>query len=159
MVANGPGKEQEYPKVPQSMWQRWQELSGEGTSLLWSQDNCREEEGKRQLNFVSPFPAFFNIFFVSGKLSPLLQQALENEHSLWASSGTGIGSWRLQRLWLGWRSLCVQRFCDQMAAYTFLSPCNGKLSKTEGKSCASCVDNMDRATFSLWEGVQDRQLK
>lgn len=44
-------------------------------------------------------------------------------------------------------------------SHAFPSLRNGELSKAEGISCVSCVDNMERATFLLLGGVQDHQLK
>lgn len=58
--------------MPLSVGQRRQLLSD--ISLVWSQDNCKEKEGRRQLNLVSLFPA-------SWKLSPLLWQAFETQRN------------------------------------------------------------------------------
>lgn len=72
LVLNGAGKEQEYPKVPQSVGERRQLPSDGGCSLVWPQDNSKKEGAKEAtqlcLSFFCPF--FFSP--PSWKLSPLL---------------------------------------------------------------------------------------
>lgn len=77
----------------------------------------RRERGNSSLSLI--FLVCFCFFSFLDAFSHSLTGTWKWGNSLWASGGTGIGSWQDQMLWLRWRSICASSY--QMDAYSF--PC------------------------------------